>query len=57
MMACAVIPLTSLNTFANWRFICVSLFWILWMCRPAVRTRSFRCRQYGRPFDNAIARY
>ena len=47
-MACPVIPLTSLNTFANWMFICVKTFWIRWMCRAPARTKSFRCRQYVR---------
>jgi hypothetical protein len=28
LMACPVIPLTSLNTLANWTFICVSAFCI-----------------------------
>src|SRR5437879_5098424 len=45
MMACPVTPLTSLSTLANWRFICVSAFWIRRICRPALCTRSLRCRQ------------
>jgi len=47
-MACPVTPLTSLNTLANWIFICVSAFCIRWMCETAARMRSLRCRQYVR---------
>ena len=53
MMACPVAPLTSLNTLANWRFICVSAFCILGHKSPLHSQRQILgislecCRQSG----------